>query len=157
MSVFILSFLYDSVYVYIVWFEYFISSERFIEMYFIVPDRAQWKNSLVLNVFLPCINIFEKKTNSEAHPHFATVENLNHGSNCYYINDIWDRQAEKYSALSQCVVFTRYIICNSNPGRYDDFQNSLNISICIWLFSSNAGSIWNEIKKTAQSKLQKHP
>ena len=58
---FILSFLYVCVYVYIVWFEYFLSSECFIEMYFIVPDRARWKNSLVLNVFLPCINIFEKK------------------------------------------------------------------------------------------------
>ena len=50
-AVFILSFLYDCVYVYIIWFEYFLSSECFIVMYFIVPDRAPWKNSFVLNVF----------------------------------------------------------------------------------------------------------
>ena len=30
-------------------------------MYFIVPDRASWKNSLLLMLFtlLPCLNIFE--------------------------------------------------------------------------------------------------
>ena len=44
----------------------FLSSEYFIEMYSIVPDRAPWKNSLVLNGFLPCINIFEKKINTNS-------------------------------------------------------------------------------------------
>ena len=39
-------------------------------MYFIVPDRAPWKNSLVLNVFLPCINIFEIKN-------YLTIQNFN--------------------------------------------------------------------------------
>ena len=61
MSVFISSFLYDCVYVYIVWFGYFLSSECFIEMYCIVPDRAPRKNSVVLNVFTLYKYIWNKK------------------------------------------------------------------------------------------------
>ena len=60
MSIFILSFRYDCVYVCIVWFECFII-RMFCWNVFQCAWRGPWKNSLVLNVLLPCINIYEKK------------------------------------------------------------------------------------------------
>ena len=42
---------YDSVFMYIMYNLHILSSQRFIDMYPIVPDMAPWKNSFVLNMF----------------------------------------------------------------------------------------------------------
>ena len=57
----ILSFLYDCVYVYIVWFEYIFIIGLFYWDVFYCAWQGPMEEQSCTDFFLPCINIFEKK------------------------------------------------------------------------------------------------